>query len=125
MYLDTDTSPPIKSCRTRHPDGYTARRLQAAVTLAEQLLTDADAEGQIGIYDAYVVGPFRGYVIRYKGQAPYFEAAEETERRTLGNLGEKDVAQTDADFQEEQRARDRMLRNVEHRHFGEQEDKTP
>ena len=51
------------------------RMEEAACAKAEELLI----EGQIGIYAETTSGPFLGYAIRYKGEAAYFEPAENCE----------------------------------------------
>lgn len=71
MYLDCDTTPPIRSVYAG------GRSLKRAIAAAESKLTEADAEGQIGIYATARGNSFHGYVIRYKGETPYFEEAKE------------------------------------------------
>jgi hypothetical protein len=66
-WLDCDTTPAIHSRRAK------ARRPEAFKAEAMRLLVEHDAEGQIGIYASMFGGPFYGYAIRYKGQAPFFE----------------------------------------------------
>lgn len=70
MYLDSDTTPPIRSVYAG------GRSLKKAIAVAESKLIEADAEGQIGIYATAHGDTFHGYVIRYAGQSPYFEAAQ-------------------------------------------------
>jgi hypothetical protein len=71
MYLDCDTTPPIRSVYVG------GKSLKKAIAAATQKLIEADAEGQIGIYHRHAGSAFYGYVIRYAGQAPYFEEPEE------------------------------------------------
>ena len=68
MYLDCDTTPPLKSCYVSK-----AYKLETVIKIATDIIADAK-EGQIGIYGE----GFHGYVIKYAGQTPYFEAAEES-----------------------------------------------
>lgn len=70
MWLDCDTKPTIQSV---YAGGKT---LKKAIAVAEQKLIDASAEGQIGIYHRHTGSACLGYVIRYTGEPPYFEAAE-------------------------------------------------
>ena len=74
MYLDCDTTPPLRGRWTDHPDGFTQKRLDAAVRIATKMLADV-TEGQIGIYESAAGAGFAGYVIKYPGEAAYFEAA--------------------------------------------------
>lgn len=67
MYLDCDTTPPLRS---RHVRG----RLTAAVNAAKKLLASA-TEGQVGLYESAAGTGFAGYVIKYPGQEPYHEPA--------------------------------------------------
>lgn len=68
MYLDCDTTPPLRS-------RYLAcKRLEAAQKVALAKLSEV-TEGQIGIYDNHVGAGFKGYAIKYPGQTPYFEDA--------------------------------------------------
>jgi hypothetical protein len=69
MYLDCDTTPAIRS-------RYVRGKLQSSIQFASHLLTHQNAEGQIGVYESHG-GDFRGYVIKYAGEEPYFEPAEE------------------------------------------------
>jgi hypothetical protein len=71
MYLDCDTTPPIHSVYAG------GKSLKKAIATAERKLIDANAEGQIGIYCRHAGSAFYGYVIRYAGEAPYFESPEE------------------------------------------------
>ena len=71
MYLDCDTTPPTRSHTTRDS------RLAANINTALAILSlNRVIEGQIGIYDNYL-GTFRGYVIKYPNETPFFEPAEE------------------------------------------------
>jgi hypothetical protein len=72
MHLDCDTTPPLKS---RHVSK--AYKLDMVIKIASDLLIEEAAEGQIGIYDTRMGDGFKGYVIKYHGQTPYFEAATE------------------------------------------------
>lgn len=65
LYLDCDTTPPIRSRYTRG-SGLTAAKVEALALIR-------NAEGQIGIYEHAAGGSFHGYVIRYRGQEPFFE----------------------------------------------------
>lgn len=68
MYLDYDTTPPVRS-------RYLAcKRLEVAQKAAFAQLNEV-TEGQVGIYDNHVGAGFKGYAIKYPGQTPYFEAA--------------------------------------------------
>lgn len=67
MYLDCDTTPPLRS-------GNTPCGVEMAKKLALTRLKDVK-EGQIGIYQSYL-GDFVGYAIKYAGEEPYFEPAE-------------------------------------------------
>lgn len=69
MYLDFDTTPPIRS---RY---LASKKLETAQRFAFNKLGKV-AEGQIGIYDNHIGAGFKGYAIKYPGQEPYFEAAE-------------------------------------------------
>lgn len=71
MYLDCDTAPPLKSHYVSK-----AYRLEMVIKIATDFIADA-TEGQIGIYDSPRGDGFHGYVIKYAGQTPYFEAAAE------------------------------------------------
>lgn len=68
MYLDCDTTPPLRSRWVRG-------RLTASVNAAKKLLADA-SDGQVGLYESAAGNGFAGYVIKYPGEAPYFEAAD-------------------------------------------------
>ena len=71
FYLDCDTTPPLRSKYVA------ARTVEAAKQVALSGL-DKVTEGQIGIYkNALGFGGFFGYAIKYAGQTPYFEVAEE------------------------------------------------
>lgn len=69
MFLDCDTTPPIRSVYAG------GRSLQVAIAAAKKKLLAANAEGQIGIYTTAFGSTFHGYVIRYPGKEPYFEKA--------------------------------------------------
>lgn len=69
MHLDCDTTPPLKS---RHVSK--AYKLDMVIEIATGVIADA-VEGQIGIYETRLGDGFKGYVIKYAGQAPYFEPA--------------------------------------------------
>lgn len=69
MYLDCDTTPPLKSHYVSKAYG-----LQTVIKVATDFIKDA-TEGQIGIYGDRHGSGFKGYVIKYPGQEPYFEAA--------------------------------------------------
>lgn len=71
MHLDCDTTPPLKS---RHVSK--AYRLDMVIKIASEIIEEA-TEGQIGIYQTRQGDGFKGYVIKYPGQTPYFEAATE------------------------------------------------
>ena len=71
MFFDCDTTPPLRS-KSLH----SIKRLTTAVHTAKMYISDV-TEGQIGIYDKYCGSIFYGYVIKYAGQEPYFEAAED------------------------------------------------
>lgn len=73
MYLDCDTTPALKS---RHVSK--AYALDMVIKIATDLIAEA-TDGQIGIYDNPRGDGFHGYVIKYAGETPYFEAAEEEE----------------------------------------------
>lgn len=68
MYLDCDTTPPLKSHYVSK-----AYRLETVIKIATDFIADA-TEGQIGIYDSPRGDGFHGYVIKYRGETPYFEA---------------------------------------------------
>ncbi|QPF81716.1 hypothetical protein IC762_12530 [Bradyrhizobium genosp. L] len=68
MHLDCDTTPPLKSRYVSK--GY---KLETVIEIATDLLAEVE-EGQIGIYDSRRGDGFKGYVIKYRGQSPYFEA---------------------------------------------------
>lgn len=70
MHLDCDTTPPLKS---RHVSK--AYGLETVIKIATDLIGEA-TEGQIGIYNTRMGDGFKGYVIKYPGETPYFEAAE-------------------------------------------------
>jgi hypothetical protein len=78
MYLDCDTTPPVRSRITKGPGGFTRKRLDRAIKTAAQLLENV-MEGQIGIYDDYAPAAFRGYVIKRPGESVYFERPEPEE----------------------------------------------
>lgn len=69
MHLDCDTTPPLKS---RHVSK--AYKLDTVIKIASELISEA-SEGQIGIYNSRIGDGFKGYVIKYPGKEPYFEAA--------------------------------------------------
>ena len=69
MYLDCDTTPPIRS---RHVK---CAKVTTAVNKAKHLIKCYRGEGQIGIYEHGHGGQFYGYVIRQDGEV-YFEPAE-------------------------------------------------
>ena len=71
MHLDCDTTPPLKSRYVSK-----AYKLDTVIQIATDLIGEA-TEGQIGIYDSNRGDGFKGYVIKYPGAAPYFEAAAE------------------------------------------------
>jgi hypothetical protein len=71
MHLDCDTTPPLKSRYVSKAYG-----LETVIKIATDLIGEA-AEGQIGIYQSRMGDGFKGYVIKYPGQTPYFEAATE------------------------------------------------
>ena len=64
-YLDTDTTPPIRS-------QYAYCGLKRAIARAFDKLSRVD-EGQIGIYENHIGVGFKGYAIKYPDSAPYFE----------------------------------------------------
>lgn len=71
MYLDCDTTPPLQSKYIG------ARTIKTAINRAvAEMKKCAVVEGQIGVYDSHI-GPFRGYVIKYAGDEPYFEPPED------------------------------------------------
>ncbi len=70
MHLDCDTTPPLKSRYVSK-----AYQLETVIEIASKLIAEHATEGQIGIYDNRNGDGFKGYVIRYAGQAPYFEPA--------------------------------------------------
>jgi hypothetical protein len=70
MYLDCDTTPPLKSHYVSK-----AYTLDTVIKIATDFIGGA-AEGQIGIYNTPRGDGFRGYVIKYAGKPPYFERAE-------------------------------------------------
>ena len=70
MYLDCDTTPPLKSRYVSK--GY---KLELVIKIASEMITEA-TEGQIGIYNTPRGDGFHGYVIKYAGRPPYFEPAE-------------------------------------------------
>ena len=67
MYLDCDTTPPLRSrtLRVKTPDA--AKRRAFA-------LLDGVTEGQIALYRDYL-GEFLGYAIKPASGAPFFEEA--------------------------------------------------
>lgn len=65
MYLDCDTTPPLRST-------YSSRSVERAVEVAKRKLARV-TEGQIGVYENHLGCGFKGYVIKYPGEAPYFE----------------------------------------------------
>jgi hypothetical protein len=67
MWLDAD----FEGGRGRSLRGSS---LNAAVREAKKMLEGAP-EGQVGIFTAYVIGDFLGYVIKQPGEVPYFEPA--------------------------------------------------
>jgi hypothetical protein len=69
MYLDCDTTPPLRSRFLE------VRTTKSAVKKAK-IYIGAATEGQIGIYENSQGVGFKGYVIKYAGQEPYFEPAE-------------------------------------------------
>ena len=71
MYLDCDTTPPT------HGGYIRSKTARGAVVIAKSLMDAAGVhEGQIGIYESHVGVGFRGYVIKYPNDEPYFEPAE-------------------------------------------------
>lgn len=68
MWLDADFS----GGKSRNSKGKT---LKTAVREAEAMLA-AVPEGQVGVFDAYGVGEFRGYVIKTPETGVFFEAAQ-------------------------------------------------
>lgn len=73
MHLDCDTTPPLRSRYVSKAYG-----LDMVVKIATDLIDEA-VEGQIGIYQSRLGDGFKGYVIKYRGQTPYFEPAENSE----------------------------------------------
>lgn len=69
MHLDCDTTPPLRSRYVSKAYG-----LDMVIKIASDLIEEA-TEGQIGIYQSRLGDGFKGYVIKYAGQTPYFEAA--------------------------------------------------
>ena len=69
-FLDTDTTPAIKS-----RNAYTG--LDKTISFALGLVGRC-TEGQIGIYKTHLGDGFEGYAIKYAGEEPYFEKAAET-----------------------------------------------
>jgi hypothetical protein len=67
MYLDCDTTPPLRS------RNLSVKTIDAAKRRAFALLEGA-TEGQIAIYRAYL-GEFLGYAIKLDCGAPFFEEA--------------------------------------------------
>jgi hypothetical protein len=70
-YLDCDTSPPTTSRSL-----YAPKTLDDVIKVATRLLNVGDREGQIG---KVFSEKFYGYVIKYRGKEPYFEAASDEE----------------------------------------------
>lgn len=69
MHLDCDTTPPLRSRYVSKAYG-----LDTVIKIATDLIEEAN-EGQIGIYQSRLGDGFKGYVIKYPGQTPYFEPA--------------------------------------------------
>lgn len=69
MHLDCDTTPPLRSRYVSK-----AYSLETVIKIATDLIEEA-IEGQIGIYQSRMGDGFKGYVIKYPGQTPYFEPA--------------------------------------------------
>lgn len=70
FYLDTDTTPAIKS-------RFAYKGLDATISFALGLV-ERCTEGQIGIYTSHLGDGFKGYAINDGINAPYFERATET-----------------------------------------------
>ena len=69
MYLDCDTTPPLRSHKLLLKP--TPGGVESAVRAALLYIEEAK-EGQIGIYDDHASLNFHGYVIKYPGQRAVF-----------------------------------------------------
>lgn len=67
MYLDCDTTPPMAS-RYVPPKTTSGAVKNAICKMEEKQITEGQYENSVGV-------GFKGYVIKYPGQEPYFEAA--------------------------------------------------
>lgn len=70
MYLDFDTTPHVVSRYV--PPKTIAGAIQNAIRKIEQKGVE---EGQVGIYENCRGEGFKGYVIKRRGEDPYFEPA--------------------------------------------------